>query len=141
MTHPAPPAITHVALTVGDLTRSISWYTDVLGAAPAFVGEMLAGTPDHYELAVWTTPNLGLHCFAERAAGEFDVRRPGLDHLAFECESRDDLLAWRDHLDALGVEHGDVLDEPYGSGLAFRDPDGIALELFASARRVKPPER
>jgi glyoxylase I family protein len=23
------------------------------------------------------------------------------------------------------------VDAPYGSGLSFRDPDGIALELFA----------
>jgi len=31
----------------------------------------------------------------------------------------------------LGVEHGGIVDAPYGSGLSFRDPDGIALEFFA----------
>jgi hypothetical protein len=31
----------------------------------------------------------------------------------------------------LGVEHGAVKDAGYGSGLSFRDPDGIALEFFA----------
>jgi glyoxylase I family protein len=34
-------------------------------------------------------------------------------------------------LDALGVQHGGVVDAPYGSGVSFRDPDNIALELFA----------
>ena len=32
---------------------------------------------------------------------------------------------------ALGIEHGGIVDAPYGSGLSFRDPDGIALEFFA----------
>jgi hypothetical protein len=31
----------------------------------------------------------------------------------------------------LGIPHGDITDAPYGSGLSFRDPDNIALELFA----------
>jgi len=26
---------------------------------------------------------------------------------------------------------GGIVDAPYGSGLSFRDPDGIALEFFA----------
>ena len=34
------------------------------------------------------------------------------------------------------LAHGEILTEPYGSGLAFRDPDGIALELFVSGRNA-----
>ena len=34
--------------------------------------------------------------------------------------------------DELGVSHGGISDAHYGSGLASRDPDGIAaLEFFA----------
>ena len=29
------------------------------------------------------------------------------------------------------LEHGGIVDAPYGSGLSFRDPDNIALEFFA----------
>ena len=32
---------------------------------------------------------------------------------------------------SLGIQHGGVVDAHYGSGVSFRDPDGIALEFFA----------
>ena len=51
--------------------------------------------------------------------------------MAFGVADRAELAAWAGRLDALGVAHGDIVDASYGSGLAFRDPDGIALELFA----------
>jgi hypothetical protein len=44
---------------------------------------------------------------------------------------RAELMAWERRLDELGVDHGAVVDAHYGSGLAFTDPDGIPLELFA----------
>ncbi len=31
----------------------------------------------------------------------------------------------------LGIDHGGIKDASYGSGVSFRDPDGIALEFFA----------
>jgi hypothetical protein len=34
-------------------------------------------------------------------------------------------------LDELGIVHGGIKDAHYGSGVSFRDPDGIALEFFA----------
>jgi hypothetical protein len=36
-----------------------------------------------------------------------------------------------DRLNELGIPHGGIVDAGYGSGLSFRDPDGIALEFFA----------
>ena len=32
----------------------------------------------------------------------------------------------------LDVETGDINDAHYGSGLAFKDPDGLALEIFCA---------
>jgi len=31
----------------------------------------------------------------------------------------------------LPYRHGEIVDAHFGSGLAFRDPDNIALEFFA----------
>jgi hypothetical protein len=46
------------------------------------------------------------------------------------CASREELESWPGRLDALGIEHGEILDRSYGAGLAFRDPDNIQLEFF-----------
>ena len=64
-------------------------------------------------------------------AGEFTEFRAGLDHVGFGCADRAELETWVDRLNELGIEHGGIVDAHYGSGLSFRDPDGIALEFFA----------
>jgi catechol 2,3-dioxygenase-like lactoylglutathione lyase family enzyme len=123
------PAITHVAVTVTDLAASEAWYTKVLGAPPVLDED--TGPFRHIVYAVGGTL-FGLHGFPElESKAPFNERRPGLDHIAFGCASRDELVAWAARLDQLGVAHGDIVDAGYGSGLSFRDPDNIALELFA----------
>jgi catechol-2,3-dioxygenase len=122
------PAIGHVAVTVSDLERSEAWYTKVLGVAPVMDED--TGPFRHIVYLLGGTL-LGLHGFPDLATSEaFDERRPGLDHIAFVCGSRADLEAWEERLDELGVAHGGIVDAHYGSGLSFRDPDNIALELF-----------
>ena len=64
-------------------------------------------------------------------AERFSEFRVGLDHVAFGCADRTELEKWARRLDELGIEHEGIKDAHYGSGLSFRDPDGIALELFA----------
>src|SRR5262249_56790084 len=67
-----------------------------------------------------------------RAAGDrSDEYRTGFDHVAFACRDRDELRTWIARLDELGIVHGGIKDAHYGSGGSFRDPDGIALEVFA----------
>ena len=126
---PTIPAITHVAVTVSDLAASVAWYTNVLG-----VGPVLDEDTGPFRHIVYQLGNtlLGLHGFPDLATTDpFDERRPGLDHVAFGCADRGELVAWAARLDELGVAHGDIVDAGYGSGLSFRDPDNIALELFA----------
>jgi len=75
---------------------------------------------------------IGLHQHAKPAPDErFSEFRVGLDHLAFGCADRAELERWARRLDELGVEHGEIKDRSYGSGVSFRDPDGIPLEFFA----------
>src|SRR4051794_37640015 len=110
------PAITHVAVTVSDLAASEAWYTKVLGVDPVLDED--TGPFRHIVYPVGGTL-LGLHGFPDLATPEaFDERRPGLDHIAFGCASRDELVEWAARLDELGVAHGGVVDAGYGSGLS-----------------------
>ena len=40
-------------------------------------------------------------------------------------------LCFAQRLTELGISHDGIKDATYGSGVSFRDPDGIALEFFA----------
>jgi glyoxylase I family protein len=125
------PPITHVAVTVTDLERSTRWYGELLAAEPVLDEDEQAGGFHHTVFALGGGQLLGLHTHPQAAGDTFDEHRTGLDHVAFACRDRDELQAWTARLDELGIVHGGIKDAHYGSGVSFRDPDGIALEFFA----------
>ncbi len=125
------PALTHVAVTVTDLDRSIPWYAALFDADP-----VLDEDTGPFRHVVWAIGGgsclFGLHQFpALNDSAPFDERRAGLDHVSFACATRAELESWASRLDELGVAHGGIVDASYGSGVSFRDPDNIALEMFA----------
>ena len=125
------PPLAHVALTIRDLTVSVPWYGALFGTEPVIDEDT---DPDLHH-TVWVVGNgtlIGLHQHGRPAPAEaFSEFRIGLDHVSFGVESRADLEKWVSRLDELGVPHGDIKDAHYGSGLSFRDPDGLPLEFFA----------
>lgn len=123
------PAIGHVALTVTDLDVSRPWYRRLTGADPVLDEETDGGF--HHTVFLVGETLVGLHEHPDARTEAFSELRTGLDHLAFGCPDRAALGQWCERLDELGIEHGEIVDAPYGSGLGFRDPDGIALEFFA----------
>ncbi|HEY7134479.1 MAG TPA: VOC family protein [Acidimicrobiia bacterium] len=125
------PALTHVALTVRDLSVSVPWYEALLDAQPV-IDEDTDPDLHHTVYLLGNGTLLGLHQHVKPGPDEpFDEHRVGLDHVAFGCANRTQLEQWARRLDTLGVEHGGIKDAAYGSGLSFRDPDNIALEFFA----------
>jgi glyoxylase I family protein len=128
---PTFPSITHVAVTVTDLQRSIRWYTELFGAGPVLDEDETIGKFHHTVFALDGGQLFGLHTHPDAANDEFDEHRTGLDHVSFACSDRAGLERWAARLDELGIAHGTIVDAPYGTGLSFRDPDGIALEFFA----------
>lgn len=125
------PSLNHVALTVRDLAVSAPWYQELIGAEPVLDEHTDTG----FRHVVWQFDNgtlFGIHEHDKSVPEEqFTEFHSGLDHVGFGCASRGELEGWAERLDKLGVEHGEIVDAPYGSGLSFRDPDGIALEFFA----------
>jgi len=125
------PPLTHVALTVRDLSVSVPFYEDLFDADPVIDEDT---DPDfhHTVYLVGNNTLIGLHQHKTPAPDEkFSEFRVGLDHIAFGCANRGELEKWARRLDELGVDHGGIKDASYGSGVSFRDPDGIALEFFA----------
>ncbi|MBO2455967.1 VOC family protein [Actinomadura violacea] len=130
----------HVTLTVTDHDRSVGWYEQVLGFEPT--------ATQHRPSWVRTlcmhrdgSAILVLQQHLPGAVERFDERRPGLDHLALGVATRTELeewqerLAeleeWQERLAELGVDYSPIADAGRGGlALSFRDPDGIALELF-----------
>ena len=120
------PAFSHYALTVSNLQRSIEWYERLFNSPPVAVID-----EDTFRAAIWFEPMFAIHANKAPLEGDvFDEFRIGLDHIAFGCASREELESWTARLDALGTEHGEILDRSYGTGVAFRDPDNIQLEFF-----------
>ena len=125
------PPLAHIALTVRDLTVSVPWYEALFGATPV-IDEDTDPDIHHTVFMIGNQTLVGLHQHAKAAPDElFSEFAVGLDHAAFGCADRTELEEWALRLDELGVLHGGIKDAPYGSGLSFRDPDGIALEFFA----------
>jgi catechol 2,3-dioxygenase-like lactoylglutathione lyase family enzyme len=125
------PPLAHVAFTVRDLSVSVPWYEALFGTEPV-IDEDTEPELHHTVYMIGNGTLIGLHQHQRSAPdGAFSEFRVGLDHVAFGCSDRGELEKWALRLDELGIAHGDIKDASYGSGISFRDPDGIALEFFA----------
>jgi len=129
MSGPKLTGIGHVALNVHDLDASVRWYGEVLGFRPLF-----PFNTEDFDRTILLHPSGAVVALTRHHQAEdgFSERRTGLDHLAFGVAGQDDLQAWADRLDAHGWPHSGVqVNATTGSALlAFRDPSGIALELY-----------
>ena len=125
------PPLTHVALTVRDLAVSVPWYEALFEADPV-IDEDTDPDLHHTVYLIGNSTLIGLHQHQQPAPSEpFSEFGVGLDHVAFGCPDRGELEKWARRLDDLGLERSEIKDASYGSGVSFRDPDGIALEFFA----------
>ena len=133
MPEPTHQGFHHLTLNVQDVEKSAQWYSEVLGFV-RFAG--FATT--EFERVILRHPESGAMLGLSRhtapvAAEPFDERRSGLDHLAFRVENRRALDEWIERFDAFGVPHSEPKQALAGTWLvAFRDPDGIQLEVFAN---------
>jgi glyoxylase I family protein len=141
MTAHSAPGITgihHFSVTVTDIEASLDWYQRLLGAdrVPMKFPHYDREHTGYGELLVEPRSGVivGLHTNVANDGQPFDEARTGLDHIALNVASREDLEAWTAWLDELGIEHSGIRtdDKPFAfATVVFRDPDNIQLELFA----------
>jgi glyoxylase I family protein len=128
----------HLTLNIQDVEKSEQWYRDVLG-----ITRLTTYATDDFQGVILRHPAsgmmLGLNRHASEAAEPFSERRAGLKHVAFLVADRDALEAWVTRFNTLNVPHSEIKPGavPGSFRVAFRDPDGIQLEIFAppAARR------
>ena len=144
-THPEPvPVITpdmaleglhHISAITNDLDRAGEFYEQALGLS-LIKKTINRDAPDipHYFWARYdgrdVAPHSALTLFGFPPRGH--VVRGGVGqthHIAFRASSAEEQLAWRDHLQSLGVEVTPVLDRTYFTSIYFRAPDGLLLEI------------
>lgn len=126
----------HIRLNVTDIGRSRAFYDQVFGLPVAYELPTDADATTREQLSFLfggVIYKLGDSLFGLRPSGEdaFSEDRTGLDHVSFAVESHSDLESAKAVLDGLGVAHEGIKDIGVGFILEFRDPDNIALELFA----------
>jgi glyoxylase I family protein len=124
-------SIHHVTLTVTDVTRSVEFYTTVLGFKPAATFGPRSILSNGQFLLVLTPPPEPARAIA---GDRFNENRIGLDHLSISVASRAELEAAKRALEQHGgakLEIKDLADFKL-LVLAFRDPDNIQVELAAS---------
>jgi catechol 2,3-dioxygenase-like lactoylglutathione lyase family enzyme len=125
----------HVVLNCTDVARSARFYTEVLGfeISDVYPDEMVPGgmvfmrfNEDHHGVAL---------------VGSMDKPSPNfeLNHMAFEVDTLDEVVAARNHLKRLGVAVDFEGRRRAGVQIAveFRDPDGHRLEIYWGLDRVK----
>lgn len=128
----------HVRLTVTDIGRSRAFYDEVFGLPVALQLPEDADEATRAQLSflfggvIYSIGNclFGLRPAAP-AGDRFDENRVGLDHVSFVVPTRGDLEETARVLDQRGVAHPEIKDIGPGFILEFRDPDNIALELYA----------
>jgi len=123
-------SVAHVAITVSDLARSKEWYARVLGWAPVMEGE---GSGVTFSVGALPDggPLVGLREYDGQEDRSFDPTRVGLDHLAFAADSTEELSDWEQRFTDNDVVFTPTQAMPYGHVLNFKDPDDIALEIWA----------
>lgn len=130
----------HLRLTVTDIARSREFYDAIFGLPVLY-----EAPPENADDAtkerlafvfggvIYRLGNkvLGLRPAAPEG-DQYDEDRVGLDHVSLTVPSAGDLETAVTLLDELNIAHGGIKNIGSGQILEFRDPDNIALELFAA---------
>jgi catechol 2,3-dioxygenase-like lactoylglutathione lyase family enzyme len=115
-------AINHLAFITPDLPGTIRFYRDLLGM------QLFAGVG--YQ---------GAAVMERKFPGVRTEKPLGFDHVSFTVDSVEDLFAYKDKLEAAGVQVHGAVDHGFIWSIYFYDPNGIPLEISWELMEVTAP--
>ena len=134
---PITSGFNHVATLTTDMARTVGFYTDAFEAVKIFE---MQKTDDHpYMVILDLGGGAALNVFEVDAADMIGERRSqghrgAIDHYALAVESKAVLETVRERLIAAGADEVGEIQQLGGEwSVFFRDPDGMELEVCASA--------
>ena len=114
--------LTHAALRVSDIQKTLNFYTGVFGMA------VMYHTEDFLQL---TTPGCSDIMVFEKTDKSIEIKQGGIIHLGFRLRDSKDIDTIIDRINQAGGKiksHGEFVEgSPY---VFFEDPDGYELEVW-----------
>lgn len=123
----APVEVSHIALTVHDLSGMAAFYARALGLTE------LVSTPGLRRLGVGDRPLVDLR--ADPAARKSSPREAGLFHTAFLMPDRTALARWLRHAADTGLRLQGASDHLVSEAIYLADPEGNGIEVYADRPR------
>lgn len=157
--------VSHLALVCRDMSRTVDFYTRVLGFPLVKTIELPAGMGQHFFFDIGNGDSLAFFWFPEAPEAVPGISAPAarpdngdltsavgsMNHVAFDVDP-DRIEEYRERLVAAGVACSEVANHDdsewtvaeemhpgvYVRSVYFQDPDGILLELAAWTRPLGP---
>lgn len=144
-----PNGVHHLALSTGDIKTQIEFFSDVLGC------ELVALYWMHGVEGFWhgflrlndsssiafvqgpATPGISAVAGVSHAGNAGGYTAPGtMQHVSFNVDTYDDLLAMRDRIRSRGVNVMGPLRHGMCDSIYFAGPEGLVLEVATSAEPI-----
>ena len=144
-----PNGVHHLALSTGDIKTQIEFFSDVLGC------ELVALYWMHGVEGFWhgflrlndsssiafvqgpDTPGISAVAGVSHAGNAGGYTAPGtMQHVSFNVDTYDDLLAMRDRIRSRGVNVMGPLRHGMCDSIYFAGPEGLVLEVATSAEPI-----
>ncbi len=136
-----PNGINHLAISTADMKGVLQYFNEVLGMPLAALYWMHGAENTMHGFLKLNASSLLAFVFSPENAKEVEIGRthPGnpsapstmgtMQHLAFNVDSVDDLLALRDRIRSNGIHCMGPADHGYAQSIYFAGPEGISLEV------------
>ena len=133
---PTIERIHHVKLPVSDLSKSLEFYTTVLGAERQPMLDHQKPDGEVYG-CILKVPGFGETVLELRVNPEQASAQANFDPLTLAVKDQAALREWMQHLDELGVVHSEVLTALFAWLVVFDDPDQHRLRLYTLEQHPK----